>query len=80
MLTGVALLLLRLLIVRLQLFVLFRVALQNRDDRFQFRQLSAMLMQEARRILSGIYLLTNLFAAIGQGIIQQQINARQQAV
>ena len=80
LLTCVALLLLRLLIICLSLLVLFRIALQYRDDRFQFRQLRAMLMQEARRVLCRIDLLTDLFAAIAQRIVQQQVDAWQQSV
>gem|GEM_PF-5681268 len=60
--------------------MLFRIALQHGDNRFQFRQLSAMLMQEARRFLCGIDLLADLFTAIAQRVVQQQIDAWQQPV
>ncbi len=80
LLTRDSLLLLRLLIVRLQLFVLFGIALQHADQRLELRQLRAVLMQEARRLLRLFDLLAGFVAAIGQRIVQQQIDARQQAV
>ena len=65
LLTRIALHLLGVRIVFLQLFKLLRVILQNRNDRFQFRQLIAMLLYKTRGFLSFIQTLANFVYAIG---------------
>ena len=80
LLTRLALHLLRPGIVFFQLLKLFRVALQDRDNRLQLRQLIAVLLHEARGFLRFIQALLDLVHAIGQGVIRQQIQARQNTV
>ncbi len=80
LLPCIALHLLRIGIVFFQLFKLFRVALQDGNDRLQFRQLIAILLNKARRFLGFIQPFLNFVNAVGQRIVRQQVKARQQAV
>ncbi len=80
LLASITLHLLRLLIIQLQLFVLLRIALQHRNQRFQFRQLCAMLLQETRGFLCFIQALKQFVITILQGFILQQADAWHQAV
>ena len=64
----------------LQLFKLLRVALKHGNDRLQFCQLIPMLLDEARGFLRFVKAFLDLIHAIGQRVIGQQIQTRQQAV
>ena len=80
LLTCITLYLLGIRVVFFELFKLLGVILQNRNDRFQFGQLIAMLLNKACRFLGFIQAFANFVHAIGERIICQQIQSRQQAV
>lgn len=80
LLARITLHLLRRGVVGFELFKLLRIALQYGNHRFKLRQLIAELLNKARGFLRFIQPLLDLIDAIGEGLIRQQAQARQQAV
>ncbi|MNP38974.1 hypothetical protein D3C76_1325250 [compost metagenome] len=67
-------------VIFFQLFVLFWIALQDRQHWLQFRQLIAVQLHKARGFLRFIQTFLNFIHAIGQGFVAQQIQTRQDTV
>ncbi len=80
LLTRIALGLLRIGVIFFQLLKLLRIALQHRNNRLQLRQLVTVLLNKARGLLRFVQTFLDLVHAVGQRIIRQQVQARQQAV
>ncbi|MNH37456.1 hypothetical protein D3C79_983640 [compost metagenome] len=72
LLFGLALYALRLGVILLQLFMLLRIALQHRQQRFQLGQGDAVLLNMARGILRLFQLFADLFHPVLQGVVVQQ--------
>ena len=71
---------LRLRVVLLQLFMLLRIALQHRQQRFQLGQRHAVLLDMTRGVLRFFQLFADLVDAVLQRFIVQQRHQRHQAV